>query len=101
MYSYMQRNINKINNVKNILLKKEWTINSHMVNDTIERNEMFLCNNDNSFIPFKQSFINIFNKKQIIYEMRRDRGGTVRRKLSREKKKTQKKQKKESTDVHK
>ncbi|SPJ08755.1 conserved Plasmodium protein, unknown function [Plasmodium sp. DRC-Itaito] len=102
MYSYMQRNINKINNVKNILVKKkEWLIYSHMVNNTIERNEMCLSNNDNSFILFNESFINILNKNQIIYEMRRDRGGTVRRKLSREKKKTQKKQRKDSADVHK
>ncbi|CDU84904.1 hypothetical protein YYC_03240 [Plasmodium yoelii 17X] len=109
MHIMLKRHIKGIYNVKNMFLKSNNFINVTKNCNNIYFNEHPPLNigtysKSHGFFFFNESFVNLFTKKKdkIICEMRRDRGGTVRKKLSREKKKTQKKQKKENTrDIHK
>ncbi|VWU49072.1 conserved protein, unknown function [Hepatocystis sp. ex Piliocolobus tephrosceles] len=105
----LKRHVNKIYNIKNVFLKNDHLLinenkcwyNNHYFNKIV--NIQSCLPKDNPCFFFNHSFLNILNKKKskTIYEMRRDRGGTVRKKLSREKKKTQKKRKEITKDVHK
>ncbi|CRG98145.1 conserved Plasmodium protein, unknown function [Plasmodium gallinaceum] len=105
MYVNLSRNIKRIWNVKNIYMKKENILVNKLLYSANFENSLNTesCAFNDNFCFLNQSFINFSFQKdnKIIYEMRRDRGGTVRKKLSREKKKTQKKQKKDSIDIHK
>ncbi|CAD2089927.1 conserved Plasmodium protein, unknown function [Plasmodium vinckei lentum] len=108
MHIMLKRHIKGIYNIKNVFLK-----NNNFINSTKNCNNIYFngpplsigtYSKSHGFFFFNETFINLFPKKKdkVICEMRRDRGGTVRKKLSREKKKTQKKQKKENTrDIHK
>ncbi|GAW79253.1 hypothetical protein, conserved [Plasmodium gonderi] len=108
MYLNLRRHIKPIWHIKNIFLKSE--------KFTVDKLRQVFVNHDNNCVNtqtystdygsffFNETFLrlNRKNENKNVYEMRRDRGGTVRKKLSREKKKTQKKQKKEkSADVYK
>ncbi|CRG98561.1 conserved Plasmodium protein, unknown function [Plasmodium relictum] len=105
MYVNLNRNIKKIWNVKNIFLKKENILEKKLLYSVYPDNSLNTKSYslNNCFYFLNESFINFSYKKddKNVYEMRRDRGGTVRKKLNREKKKTQKKQKKDSIDIHK
>ncbi|SBT31092.1 conserved Plasmodium protein, unknown function [Plasmodium ovale wallikeri] len=108
MYIGLRRHIKAICNVKNIFLKEENCVRgkkwSTIVHSDCKSVDTETYSPDHGLYFLNNSFVEVFPKSRnkITYEMRRDRGGTVRKKLSREKKKTQKKQKKEnSSDVHK
>ncbi|KJP88352.1 hypothetical protein AK88_01968 [Plasmodium fragile] len=104
----LRRNIKPICHIKNIFFRREkgvedkawWKIIPLGAGDVYKQRQVIHClphfYNESSVTPIRKS------EDMGAYQMRRDRGGTVRKKLSREKKKTQKKQKKEkSADVHK
>ncbi|SBT70360.1 conserved Plasmodium protein, unknown function [Plasmodium malariae] len=107
MYIHLKTRIKTVSNLGNIFLKKgniikgkKWCNDASFVDNAI-KTEIF--STSHGFYFFNESFIKLFtkNRNKITYEMRRDRGGTIRKKLSREKKKTQKKQKKDSSkDVY-
>lgn len=108
----MRVNLNKFSrnflNFKDLFLKADVVTNGKL----LERNMNDKCNDsliiENSTCPDSFQLINsVFlkwpNKKssEILYEMRRDRGGTMRKKLNRERRKKERKHKKENADVYK
>ncbi|CAG9483241.1 conserved Plasmodium protein, unknown function [Plasmodium vivax] len=108
MSIYLRRHIKPICHIKNIFFRREKPLGDKTWREMIPpgdghaytQTQLVHCwphfYNESSVLPIRKS------EDTGAYQMRRDRGGTVRKKLSREKKKTQKKQKKEkSADVHK
>ncbi|ANQ06126.1 Uncharacterized protein PCOAH_00005760 [Plasmodium coatneyi] len=104
----VKRHIKPICHIKNIFFRREKPLGDKTWRKIIPLGDDHVCKktqllyclphfyNESSVVPIRKS------EDVGAYQMRRDRGGTVRKKLSREKKKTQKKQKKEkSADVHK
>ncbi|GAB64738.1 hypothetical protein PCYB_031510, partial [Plasmodium cynomolgi strain B] len=103
----LRRHIKPICHIKNIFFRRENLLGDKTWREIIplgdghvyKQTQVVRCwphfYNESFVVPIRTS------EDMGAYQMRRDRGGTVRKKLSREKKKTQKKQKKEkSADVH-
>ncbi|CAA9986482.1 conserved Plasmodium protein, unknown function [Plasmodium knowlesi strain H] len=104
----VKRHIKPIFNIKNIFFRQEKPLGDKIWRKIIPLGDCHVYKQP----QLMHCWPNFYNESSVVpigksedigaYQMRRDRGGTVRKKLSREKKKTQKKQKKEkSADVHK
>ncbi|EUD65027.1 hypothetical protein C922_04538 [Plasmodium inui San Antonio 1] len=103
----LRRHIKPICHIKNIFFRREKLLGDRTCREIIPLGDGHVYKQ----MPLLHCWLHFYKESSVVpipksedisvYQMRRDRGGTVRKKLSREKKKTQKKQKKEkSADVH-
>lgn len=104
-------NLNKFSrkfiNFKDLFLKADMVSNGKILEKNKNKFDDSLII-ENSTWPYSfqlgnSAFLKWPNKKssEILYEMRRDRGGTMRKKLNRERRKKERKHKKENADVYK
>lgn len=106
----MRVNLNKFSrnfiNFKNLFLKADMVSNRNIMEQKSNKFDDSLIVETSTW-PHRFQMINsVFlrwpskNSSEILYEMRRDRGGTMRKKLNRERRKKERKHKKENTDVY-
>lgn len=96
-----------IRNFEKSLLKGDISLKHKLLENNINKWSDSLVTEEttcpNTFHVFTSFFLNWPSTKrgEIVYEMRRDRGGTMRKKLNRERRKKERKHRKENADVYK